>query len=264
MKKFEIYKATNQVNGNFYLGAASNGMLSRQKAHIWDAQSGRGGCKVFHRAITKYGKESFTWQVVETLSSFEEMMKREIELIAELKPQYNMTIGGEGIVGLTRTKEWYEKVSKSLKAKGIRPPGRTDFSSAHKPIVCLNDGKYFKSIVAAAEHFGIRKNATGEVLHGRQTHTRGLSFVYSNKPLSTEQCTKKLAELAARIERNTLRLASGSSRNKPVLCTTDGKLHAGGAAAARFYGISPMTVSNLCNKGGRTRAGLSFKFAESN
>jgi hypothetical protein len=44
MKKFEIYKATNTVNGNFYLGAASNGMLSRQKAHIWDALSGnRGG-----------------------------------------------------------------------------------------------------------------------------------------------------------------------------------------------------------------------------
>lgn len=62
MKTSIIYMATNLVNGKSYVGRTVKGLEHRRKNHIWAALSGKG--KYFHRAIRKYGKDSFGWEVL--------------------------------------------------------------------------------------------------------------------------------------------------------------------------------------------------------
>lgn len=258
-KDFIIYKATNTVNGNFYIGATSAGIDHRKKSHLWDALAGRVGCKVLHRAIQKYGPEVFTWEIIAVLDSFKEMMAKEVELIAELKPQYNMTTGGEGVIGLPRTKEWYAKVSKTLKAKGIRPPGLTDWSFAHKSVVCLNDNKFFKSVKAARAYYNI-SDISG-IFRGEQHSVGGLYFRFSKHELSVEECGKYLIES----ELNEFESAASRSKSRwrAVICINDNKEFSSIAKASRFYSIDCVSIRNSCTKGAILKGYLKFKYAES-
>jgi group I intron endonuclease len=116
-KTFIVYEAVNVVNGNRYVGATSRGLVKRKSQHIADAFKKRPGCRAFNAAIRKYGEDAFEWSVLSELSSFEGMMNREIELIAELSPEYNITRGGRGIIGVPRTPEWMAKVRAALKGR---------------------------------------------------------------------------------------------------------------------------------------------------
>ena len=55
---------------------------------------------MFHAAIRKYGESAFQWVELLKCESLKAAMDKEIELIAELKPEYNITRGGQGIVGV--------------------------------------------------------------------------------------------------------------------------------------------------------------------
>lgn len=101
--KLLVYVVTNKQNQKQYVGMTTRGLEARRKQHFYYAKS---GSEVhFHRAIRKYGEEAFSWEVVYVGETVEELFEKEIELIAELdtyKNGYNMTLGGEGVVGCER------------------------------------------------------------------------------------------------------------------------------------------------------------------
>ena len=96
-----IYKATNTVNGKVYIGKTINKMRDRQKCH--KSMSLNGSQNYFHRAIRKHGWDSFTWQVIDTAETEEELNEKEKHWIAYYNSfgtgGYNMTIGGDGQSG---------------------------------------------------------------------------------------------------------------------------------------------------------------------
>lgn len=94
--KMVVYVVTNKVNNKKYVGMTIRGLEARKAQHLSDARNGSEGH--FHRAIRKYGEDSFEWEVVYAGSSESELFEKEIELIQKLdayKNGYNMTIGGE-------------------------------------------------------------------------------------------------------------------------------------------------------------------------
>jgi len=107
---FAIYKITNQINGKSYIGFTSVSKEERWKKHQSDAY--RGSDFFFHRALRKYGILSFRMETLE--EGWDPKIGKEIRepyWISVLKPEYNMTKGGEGTFGHTHSDEECLKIS---------------------------------------------------------------------------------------------------------------------------------------------------------
>ena len=60
MVKILVYCATNKVNSKKYIGQTIHTLDYRKKQHINNAINNiKGGCRVFWRAIRKYGVDNF-------------------------------------------------------------------------------------------------------------------------------------------------------------------------------------------------------------
>jgi group I intron endonuclease len=85
-----IYKTTNLINGKFYVGKASK-----------NSPEYLGSGVLLNVAIKKYGKENFKKEILEEVTSIENLDIREIYWINELNATdrnigYNITAGGTG------------------------------------------------------------------------------------------------------------------------------------------------------------------------
>ncbi len=105
-----IYKITNKLNDKSYIGLSKN-IERRFKEHIKDCKFKK---YAISNAIEKYGKDNFTFEIVEECS-LEKLEKRERYWINKLKTQspngYNLTNGGEK--SKIYSKESREKMSNS-------------------------------------------------------------------------------------------------------------------------------------------------------
>lgn len=83
------------MNGNRYIGVTSKSKEERWKDHQWRAS--KGAKSYFHCAIRKYGAGAFILETLEEgLDSEIGKNIKEPHWIAALKPEYNMTPGGDG------------------------------------------------------------------------------------------------------------------------------------------------------------------------
>lgn len=84
-----IYLTENLLNGKYYVG--------QHKSDIFDPSYLGSGLRI-KRAISKYGRNSFTVKMVQESTSAEELNRLEIEHIARFKDKgyvlYNITTGG--------------------------------------------------------------------------------------------------------------------------------------------------------------------------
>lgn len=117
-----IYIITNTTNENFYIGKTKKSIEDRFIEHKYSAKIGSD--YYLHRAIRKYGEENFRIDQLEFLVDENLSGEREKFWIHELKPDYNMTSGGEGgdyWKGKTFSEEHRYKLGKSFRGKK-RPP----------------------------------------------------------------------------------------------------------------------------------------------
>jgi group I intron endonuclease len=118
-----IYKVTNKTNGKVYIGKTIWPIEKRWKDHCKYA---RLKCtnQAIHRAIRKYGTDNFSLRLEATVSDAKLGSEIEQAYIAFYKANqngigYNLTQGGEGLVGFRHTKASKEKMSRSQKAKKV-------------------------------------------------------------------------------------------------------------------------------------------------
>ena len=153
MPNGHIYKITNTLNGDFYIGKTNRSVAERFSNHLSLSKTGE---THLYRAMRKYGKDNF---VVETLEQTESPNEREIELISQLNPHYNMTAGGDGgdtssspnyIAGMATRQHphtpSYGMLGKQHPFKGQRQ------SKLFKTVVC--EGVEYPSIRDASERYG--------------------------------------------------------------------------------------------------------------
>lgn len=129
---FTIYMATNIITNMSYIGFDSH-WPARKSKHLmtltYDKSKDLQYDSKFHRAIRKYGKDAFKWKILFQsngdanvgniiLNTYEPHFISEYNTFNK---GYNMTIGGEGIVGLKRSEAFKNNQSKLAKERGWKP-----------------------------------------------------------------------------------------------------------------------------------------------
>lgn len=116
-----VYKATNIFNNKVYIGITTNTLAHRKAIHKRDSKSMN---TYFYRAINKYGFNAFKWEIIDTASSLEELMEKEVYWIAKYgsfndkTKGYNSTSGGGSNYEITDE----ERQARSKRAKGKNNP----------------------------------------------------------------------------------------------------------------------------------------------
>ena len=161
-----IYKISNLVNGDFYIGMTRDRDTRRRwRKHRTNALHLD---TYLYRAMRKYGIDQFTIETIEETAGDPEAL--EIQYIGELSPPYNMTAGGEG--GDTSQSPNYKAgmakrdnsgsnnpmYGRSRKGEKLGPPPGTPAPYNNCPVMC--EGDTYESVSAAQKAYpgvGIRR-----------------------------------------------------------------------------------------------------------
>lgn len=217
-KSMVIYLITNTLNGKQYVGQTQRTLLHRMKQHLKEHL-------YIDRVIRKYGIENFTFKVLEECATIDELNEQERFWIATLntkKPNgYNLTDGGEGVPGMSHTKESCKKISKTMKKL-------CEIPSIHSRLVALaqeNASNPLKRARLSTKLKEIYKDPELRALISclvkkafedpevRRRHSEGLKRYYANHP---EAIIQK-SETTKRIHSDPAMRAKISERTKAAL-----------------------------------------------
>lgn len=163
---FICYEITSSATRKKYIGITGRGSGTRIAQHFKDAMSG--SSFLLHRAIRKYGKETFSISVIRECETKEEAVRLEVELIEKLGTLnpggYNMTTGGEGVVELCA--EGKRRKSESVKARHRDP----EFKARHLAGVIRSKTPEFREKISKL-HKGrpMHPNAAKAILEAKKT-----------------------------------------------------------------------------------------------
>ena len=127
-----IYKATNTVNGKYYIGKTKNSLESRIKSHKVASTKKDW---LFYRAINKHGFDNFKWEIIIECEDVNELNELEKKYISENNNGYNVAKGGDGgdtISNHPNKEILRENVSKFHKGKILTEEHKEKISNAHK------------------------------------------------------------------------------------------------------------------------------------
>ena len=113
MKIIGIYKITNTVTGDFYIGSSKN-VKRRWASHKWPSIWDKYPNKQLYQDMQRYGVDKFEFEVLEVVEP-EKLKEAEQKFIETLKPAYNNR-NANGL-NIERCKEAQKKYQKSDKGK---------------------------------------------------------------------------------------------------------------------------------------------------
>lgn len=135
-----IYKITNIINNKVYIGQTSQKRPSnRINRHFTDALNNILDTK-FCRAIRKYGRDNFKWEIIDSAKTKNELNKKEkfwIKYYDSIQNGYNMVEGGIGFIGNSyggKSKEELNRIKEKIRKSKI---GSNNPHS--RRIKCLNE-----------------------------------------------------------------------------------------------------------------------------
>ena len=113
MKICAVYKITNTVTGDFYIGSSKDVKL-RLAAHKWPSTWKKHPNSPMYQDMQKYGLDKFSFQILAEAEP-EKLKETEQKFIETLKPTYNQ-MNAKGL-NIERYKEYRKEYEKSEKRK---------------------------------------------------------------------------------------------------------------------------------------------------
>ena len=164
-----LYKITNRLTGEFYIGQTIKSPDYRFRKHCELAV--RGGGYFLHNAMRRYGVDSFDLDVIVECQTRDELNEREIEFIEKLKPVYNICPGGafklseqsidkmrHKLIGKKQSDDTIQKRFATLRQKENDPDfvsKRNEAISQSKKQTYTIEGVEYTGIDQVAKHYGI-------------------------------------------------------------------------------------------------------------
>lgn len=177
-----IYKATNLINNKIYIGQTVHTLEKRRNQHERSHRY-KGTCNlIFARAIKKYGKENFSWEVIDTATTLEELNTKEEYWIAKLNSLaedgygYNDKRGGNNHAHSERTKR---KISESQRGSLNHAYGKKGvLNPRSKRVLNLTTNVIYESSNMCAIELGLSCSHICAVCRGERGSVGGFIFRY--------------------------------------------------------------------------------------
>lgn len=116
MKVSGVYQILNRVNDKCYIGSAVN-LRQRRNGHWNTLKQGIHYNRYLQNAWNKYGKESFSFKIIEYVADPKRLVKREQYYLDALNSEYNLSPTAGSSLGVIHTPETRKKVSKVTKGR---------------------------------------------------------------------------------------------------------------------------------------------------
>ena len=225
-KEWIVYIHTNNINNKKYIGQTSQSLEGRS------GNNGNGYRKNprFWNAIQKYGWDNFNHCIVASELTKTEANKLEKELIEKFKTQdnrygYNLTVGGDGVVGWEPSDEWRKKNSQRNKGENNPMYGKHHTEQARQKQSLAKQGRYD----------GNKNPMYGVHRYGQDSPNYGKSMSDEQKEKISKARTGKYNGL-------------NSSNCKPIFCVELNRIFWGAKQAYDEFGFSKSGISN-CLRG---------------
>lgn len=260
-RTFYIYSIKNKLNGKEYIGQTTQDPKERFRQHknlagrYYDFRR-----SYIHRAIGKYGVDSFDFCVIDVCIGYvaaDELEKQYIKNRKTLKPAgYNLKPGGNGCVPQSR-----ELCSVPITFDGITYPSISAAARSHgmsfskfsnyilgktreQKITFSIDGFEFSSLAEAAKFFGCSTCKIKYILEGKPR---------LEKPVVIDGVTyksKKEATKALGVSKPTVdKLAAGKKKWVPEEFTINGVTYPSRSAARKALGVHDTTIKKMLAQG---------------
>jgi len=125
-----VYKITNTINGKCYVGMSRQTLNQRWSNHLQNYRSSKRGSRLY-AALSKYGPDAFTREIIAYASSEDELRSLETSYIIQFDSYnngYNCNLGGAGF--LVFPEHIKRKISEAQKGKIIPAESRQRMSLA--------------------------------------------------------------------------------------------------------------------------------------
>jgi len=224
-----IYKIENIINGKVYIGQTQD-IYKRWHEHQRMLQNGTHYNRHLSGAYNKYGPDSFRYSILEECD-IEDLHEREIYWINyynSFNNGYNLTLGGEGILGRKLTE--------------------SEMQRFYVPIVLLNTGEKFKNIKDAASKYGLNRSALSNCCSNK---TRYCGLLNGKTPMVWMR-TEEYEKLSrAEIDKLKSSLSSLLDRKqkpfiKKVILLNTGEIFNNPKDAAKHFNISSSAIGMCC------------------
>ena len=223
-----VYQRTNLINGKHYIGATAATATERAAQDVRQALNGGG--RLIERAVRKYGADMFRLTVLKRCPDMVEAFAEEARLIALLKPEYNLTKGGEGNIGYRYTEEQL----------AVRRGRQSPLKGRKRPIEVVER--------IAARLRGRKLNLSESALEIRRQQALAMRE-RPRRPWTAQRHSRH-------------REVTAEACSRPVRCINDGKAFASATAADAHYGLHRGAVSGVATGAKKSTHGLRFVFLE--
>lgn len=214
-----IYKITNEVNGDCYVGQSAC-IERRLMEHKTPKNIAKG--TLLGKAMLEYGVENFKFEVLEECKS-ELLDELEEKYIAEIKPKYNKVKGGKGVKGMKLSDETRRVLAEHSRKQWERK------SPSEKRSIIENNLTY-----------------RAKVGHSVSAETRTkISKALTGKSQSEETIRKRAAKISVSMKGNTNRKRDVLAVN---LDTLDVEIFPMVLKAARFINTDPTHLVHVLKK----------------
>lgn len=234
-------------NGKIYVGVTSQRPKSRWKNGKHYAYN-----SIVGRAIDKYGWENVIHEILFLGLSGIEAKSKEQELIKEYQTQdisrgYNLTAGGDGMVGFKTREETKAKLSAINTGKHHTEESRKKMSASHKGELAYWYGKKFTDKMRESISIGKKGKHTGE-----ESYWYGKTFP---------------AEMKLKMSLNHADVSgSNNPRAKQVVqCDPFGtvlRVHSTVMEAAESRACNRCTIQRYCSGKFKDKSGYVWRYAE--
>lgn len=244
-----VYLATNKANGKQYVGLTKRSLHDRWRQHVNVAS--KGPKTYFHRAIVKYGKDQFDVMEVASALSLDYLADLERHLIADLKPEYNQTNGGEVTIG----RKYDDSAKERIRLKNT---GKKRSQEVRKMLSDMVKQRYIDrpelKAAATAQILKVRKNINED------KRRKAVSEAAKKQPWTAESRAKLSASCMGRRYNDEIIEKIASKNRKKIICMDTGVVYSCREEAAKATGISAKSIWRVCNGKYPSVKGLKFSY----
>jgi group I intron endonuclease len=243
-----IYLATNKANGKQYVGLTKRSLDSRWRQHVNVAN--KGAKTYFHNAIVKYGKDQFDVKEIASALMVDYLADLERQLIADIKPAYNQTNGGEVTLG----RKYNDATKEQIRLKNI---GQKRSLEVRKKLSDMVKQRYI-------DNPELKAAATKQILAVRSNidetkRRKAVSEAAKKQPWTAESRAKLSASCMGRRYNSEIIERIKASNRKAIQCS-DGRKFSCREEAAEKTGISKESIWRVCNGKYPSVKGLKFSY----